>query len=185
MNSVEVLDMIVKTYVEKANGWDFLPSRFHRLVCQIVTLSRYVHAFMIIKHKNHFFKLESSVGGIFLEKVGPKSVQVQVASNKTDVFKHQVSSRFSKEIKSDLDMMISTETRILKIGNYSYASLFNQFLIKVFKISLIKESKLNGIYPDKMTCSEFVHYFHTGRKNSYLVAPVDIAVNNDNYKKLK
>jgi len=177
--------MITRVYVDKARAWNFLPNKLNGLVCQLVTLSRYVHAYIIIKHKKYYFKLESNVGGIYLERINIKSYNKKVDDNKTDLFKHKVKSKFSKEIYNDLKMMLDTDSRIIKVGDYSYWSLLNQFFIKILKHSFIKESKLNGIYPDKMTCSELVHYFHTGKKDSYKIAPVDITLNDDNYKKLR
>ena len=181
--------MKAKIIMCKAQGWEAITQVFNGqglllLATQIVTLSRYTHTFVLFKHKKTWFKLEALMDGIKLSKLSNDTYKNHISSlvqnNFYDLFEKEVlSNKYQKDILKKCDDMITFETNQRTIGKYSFINLLNQLPIKLFNKTFVKITK-----KQQMICSETVHYFCSGSLESYRIAPVDIVVNDDSYKRI-
>lgn len=172
--------MDIKILVWKGYSWRNLLKlqsyEWSYYLIQLVTLSKYVHAGVLIDGKYLYQALMNK--GIVVEKVDPLWIQDQVNKNRIDVFIFR--GEFSDETLEDLQKLIKDfkqkQVSSHKIGNYDFVSLLNSAWYSFFGFTFRQLSR----YPQKSICSELVeNVLRPLNFRAHLVTPSDIAENDD------
>lgn len=148
----------------------------------MVTLSRQTHTSVIIEKDGEWYIYEAHVTpGVYVEKIDIDKYIKYIENNEVDVYRR-------RKITDTPDMALvdgvikdleSIDEKMIVIGKYSIAGLFNQFLINVFGKSVIKETNA----PYKAICSELTSHYFTDSKRAYWFSPHSIS-DSDAYQKM-